>query len=147
MISRCLEAARSDVIMTESLWNLTGISAALLPRSLSNFRAVGKVLTRILRLRGFPRSYGKTPVRLVKRGLGDIETNDNPTICHYKPPKFDMFDVHHVWREQQRRFRKCFAVYMVLHSGFLAAILCRANLNYTPQGRPRRRRYILDPFY
>ena len=34
-----IEAARLDVLMIISLWNLTGISAALLPRSLSNFRA------------------------------------------------------------------------------------------------------------
>ena len=38
-----LEAARLHVIMIVSLWNLTGISAALLPRSLSNVRAIGKV--------------------------------------------------------------------------------------------------------
>ena len=38
-----LEAARLDVMMIVSLWNLTGISAALLPICLSNFRAIGKV--------------------------------------------------------------------------------------------------------
>ena len=38
-----LEAARLDVIMVPPLWNLTDISAALLPRCLSNFRAIGKV--------------------------------------------------------------------------------------------------------
>ena len=42
-ISWKLEAARLHVIMIVSLWNLTGISAALLPRSLSNVRAIGKV--------------------------------------------------------------------------------------------------------
>ena len=36
-----LEAARWDIIMIVSLWNLTGISAALLPKCLSNFRAIG----------------------------------------------------------------------------------------------------------
>ena len=36
-ISWGLKAARLDVIMTVSLWNLTDISAALLPRCLSNF--------------------------------------------------------------------------------------------------------------
>ena len=40
---RSLEAARLDIIMIISLWNLTGISAAPLPRCLSNFKAIGKV--------------------------------------------------------------------------------------------------------
>ena len=41
-ISWRLEAARLGVIMIVSLWNLTGISAALLPRCLLNSRAIGK---------------------------------------------------------------------------------------------------------
>ena len=67
-ISGSLEAAILDVIMIVSLWNVTGISAALLPRCLSNFEAIGKVETRISRLRDFTRSYGKTSTRLMKRG-------------------------------------------------------------------------------
>ena len=69
-ISWSLEAARLGVIMIVSLWNLTGISAALLPRCLLNFRAIGKVQTRISRLRHFARSCGKTSHRLVNRGPG-----------------------------------------------------------------------------
>ena len=42
-ISWSLEATRLHVIMIVSLWNLTGISATLLPRCLSYFRAIGKV--------------------------------------------------------------------------------------------------------
>ena len=42
-ISWSLEAMRLGVIMIVSLWNLTGISAALLPRWLSKFRAIGEV--------------------------------------------------------------------------------------------------------
>ena len=42
-ISRSLEVARLDVTIIVSLWNLTGISAALLLRCLSNFRAMGQV--------------------------------------------------------------------------------------------------------
>ena len=38
-----LEATRVGVIMIVSLWNLAGISVVLLPRSLSNFRTIGKV--------------------------------------------------------------------------------------------------------
>ena len=41
-ISWSLEAARLDVAMVVSLWNLTGTSAAALPRYLPNFRAIGK---------------------------------------------------------------------------------------------------------
>ena len=67
-ISWSLETARLGVIMIVSLWNLTGISAALLPRCLLNFRAIGKVKTRISRLRDFTRSCGKTSYRLVNRG-------------------------------------------------------------------------------
>ena len=42
-ISQSLEVARFDVIMILSPSNLTGISAALLPRWLSNFRTTGNV--------------------------------------------------------------------------------------------------------
>ena len=42
-ISWSLEAARLNVMMIVSLWNLTGISAVLLPKCLSNFRAIGKI--------------------------------------------------------------------------------------------------------
>ena len=38
-----LEASRLDVIMIVSLWNLTSISAVLLPNYLSNFRVIKKV--------------------------------------------------------------------------------------------------------
>ena len=38
-----LEAARLDIIMIVSLWNLTGISAVLRPMCLSNCRAIRKV--------------------------------------------------------------------------------------------------------
>ena len=44
-ISRSLEAARLGVIMIVSLWNLPGISQAVLPMCLSNIRAIGKVKT------------------------------------------------------------------------------------------------------
>ena len=71
-ISWRLEAARLDVILILSLWNLTGISAAVLPRCLSNFRAIGKVLPRISRLREFTRSCGKTSVCLVNKGHGRV---------------------------------------------------------------------------
>ena len=42
-----LEATGLDVMMIVSLWHLTGISAALLQRCLSNFRVIGKIQTQI----------------------------------------------------------------------------------------------------
>ena len=42
-ISWSLEAARLGIIIIAALWNLTGISAVLLSRCLSNFKAIGKV--------------------------------------------------------------------------------------------------------
>ena len=42
-ISWSLEAARLDVAMVVSLWNLTGTSAAALPRYLPSVIAIGKV--------------------------------------------------------------------------------------------------------
>ena len=42
LTAKSLEAARSGVIMIVSLWNLTGSTAAVLPRCLSNFSAIEK---------------------------------------------------------------------------------------------------------
>ena len=69
-ISWNLEAARLGVEMTVSFSNLTDISAALLSMCLSNFGAVGKVWTRIPRLRDFTRSCSKTSVYLMNTGPG-----------------------------------------------------------------------------
>ena len=44
-IPQSLQGARSGVKMLVLLWNLAGISAAVLPRYLPNFRAIGKILT------------------------------------------------------------------------------------------------------
>ena len=77
-----LETARLGVIMIVSLWNLTSISAALLPRCLSNFTAIANVSTRISQLRDFTRSCSKTTVRLVNRGAGD-----NRTVAKTIPPR------------------------------------------------------------
>ena len=69
-ISCSLEATKLDVIIIVSLWNLTGISSALLPMCMSNVIAIGKVQTRITRLPDYTRSWGKTSVRLVHRSSG-----------------------------------------------------------------------------
>ena len=67
-ISWSLEAARFGFNLFQSLWNLAGTSAALLPRYLSNFRALRLLQHPISRLRDFTRFGGKTSYRLVKRG-------------------------------------------------------------------------------
>ena len=59
-ISHSLEAARLGVLMIVMRWHLTE----------SNFRVIEKVSPRILRLRDFARSCGKTTVRLVNRVPG-----------------------------------------------------------------------------
>ena len=81
-ISWSLKAMRLGDIIIISLWNLTDISAALLPRCLLNFRAIGKVRTRISRLRDFTRSCGKTSYCLVNRGPGwDCLSVMSPRRC------------------------------------------------------------------
>ena len=67
-ISWSLEAARFGFKLFLSLWNLAGTSAALLPRCLSNFRAIPPLQHLISRLRDFTRVGGKTSYRLVNRG-------------------------------------------------------------------------------
>ena len=67
-ISWSLEAARFGFKLFQSLWNLAGTSAALLPSCLSNFRAIRPLQHPISRLRDFTRFGGKTSYRLVNRG-------------------------------------------------------------------------------
>ena len=69
-ISWSLEAARLGFKLFQSLCNLAGTSAALLPRCLSNFRAIRPLQHPISRLRDFTRFGGKTSYRLVNRGPG-----------------------------------------------------------------------------
>ena len=69
-ISWSLEAARFGFNLFQSRWNLAGTSAALLPRCLSNFRAIRPLQHPISRLRDFTRFGGKTSYRLVNRGPG-----------------------------------------------------------------------------
>ena len=52
--------------IVRSLWNLTGTSAALLPRCLLNFKAMRYLKLPISRLRGFTRSHDKTSYRILK---------------------------------------------------------------------------------
>ena len=50
-----------------SLWKLTGTSAAMLPRCLSNFNAIVQFLIPISRLRDFVIFYNKTSYRILKQ--------------------------------------------------------------------------------
>ena len=69
-ISWSLEAARFVFEIVRSLWNLTGTSAALLPKCLSNFKAMRYFKLPLSRLQVFARSYDKTSYRLLRRGPG-----------------------------------------------------------------------------
>ena len=86
-VSWNLEAMRLDAIMSVSLWNQTGISAALLLKCLSNFQAIRQVQVRISRLRGFAKSCCKTSVRSVNRGPGseNVKT-ENVTLAMRRLP-------------------------------------------------------------
>ena len=75
-----LEAARLDIIMIVSLWNFTGISAALLV----NFRAIRKVMIRISWLWNFTRSYGRTGVCLMKSVPGILQLHNLDVIMERK---------------------------------------------------------------
>ena len=71
-ISLRLQAARLGAIMIVSLRNLTGISAMLLLRCLSNFEAIERILTGNSRLRYLTRSCGKASVRWVDEPIFSI---------------------------------------------------------------------------
>ena len=59
-ISQRLEYARLNVEMLMLLWNLTAGSAAVLPRRLSNFKAIAKLWAPISRIRSLARFYPMT---------------------------------------------------------------------------------------
>ena len=66
-ISWSLDAASFGFKLSQSLWFLAGTSAVLLPRCLSNFRAIRPLQHPISRLRDFTRFGGKTSYRFVNR--------------------------------------------------------------------------------
>ena len=71
-ISWSIEAARFVFRFVRSLWNLTGTSAALLSKCLSNFKEIWWFKIPISRLRDTTRSHDKTSYRILKRGPGPI---------------------------------------------------------------------------
>ena len=71
-ISWSLEAARFVFRIVRSLWNLTGNSAALLPKCLLNFKAMRYFKVLFTWLRDLTRSYDKTPYRILKWGSGAV---------------------------------------------------------------------------
>ena len=82
-ISWSLEAARFIFRPFQSLWNLTGTSAAALSRCLSNFRAILSLWHPISWHRSLRMFYGKTPVRLVSRDpvMGKMCLRHDINIC------------------------------------------------------------------
>ena len=79
-ISWSLEAASFGFRLFQSLWNLTGTSAAVLPMCLSNFRAIRSIQHPISRLRDFARFGGKTSYRLMHRGTEGYKWMDHMDI-------------------------------------------------------------------
>ena len=74
-ISRSLEAERLSSIIIASLWNFTGVSAALLPVCLSRFSAIGQFQTPISRLRDFVRNGDNPSYLISKRDTGINKTS------------------------------------------------------------------------
>ena len=67
-ITWSLKALRFGFWLFKTLWNCTGMSAAVLPRCLSNCKTA-RWSHYIVWLRDFTRFGGKTSYRLMKRGL------------------------------------------------------------------------------
>ena len=64
-----------------SLWNFTGTSAALLPKCLSNFKAIRLFKLPISWLRDFKRSYVETSYRILKRGPACLSNRVRGNQC------------------------------------------------------------------
>ena len=64
-ISRSLEVARSGFKLFKSLWNLTGTSAAVLPKCLSKFRGIRSLKHPISWLRDVTRFGGHQPTCII----------------------------------------------------------------------------------
>ena len=71
-ISQSLGASRLVFRIIRSLWYLIGTLAAVLPKCLSNFKAVLTLEHPISRLRDFVRSHDKTSYRTLKWGISDL---------------------------------------------------------------------------
>ena len=105
-ISWSLKAARLDVAMVVSLWNLTGTSAAVVP---AKFQNIWKSL--ISRLRDFTRSCGKTSYRLVNRGPGlthgRTETQTDPGNGNTRTPNLASCK-NELWNHHQTAICCCY---------------------------------------
>ena len=95
-ISWSLEAARFGFKLFQSLWNLAGTSAALLPRCLSNFRAIRPLQHPISRLRDFTRFGDKTSYRLVNRGPGTCRISGGIQMSGTQCTTYIFFDHCHL---------------------------------------------------
>ena len=66
-ISQSLKATTFVFRTVQSFWNLTDVSAAILPRRLSHFKAIHWFKLPISRVRDFTRSYVNPCYRILKR--------------------------------------------------------------------------------
>ena len=83
-ISWSLEAARYDDCIALKFGRHLGSDAAEVP---VQFRAIGKVQTRMSRLRDFTRSYDTTSVRLANRGPGrpiTVKAQERHDVSNYR---------------------------------------------------------------
>ena len=69
-ISWSLVTVKLEVYIMASLWKLTGTSAALLSRCLSDLRVIIQSRIQISQLRDFARSYNKMSYLILKQGPG-----------------------------------------------------------------------------
>ena len=88
------EPVRVGVKMLISLWNLTGGSAAVLPRRIPNFKAVGKLWISISRLRYFTRPHDKGFYAILKQFPSAV------TIFAYPDSKAHGANMGPIWGRQ-----------------------------------------------
>ena len=121
-ISWSLEAARFGFKLFQLLWNLTGTSAAALPRYLSNFRAIRPLQHPISRLRDFTRFGGKTSYRLVNRGPGERLRFPEPFqgwytivfICRHSRKSYNSASPFAIYSNCQRYFGAIVLIILII---------------------------------
>ena len=101
-ISWSLEAARIGFKFFQLLWHLAGTSAALLPRCLSNFRAIRPLQHPISWLRDITRFGGKTSYRLVNRGPGPFSYDWHTITTHNFVGCYDYAHFEHIENNHEK---------------------------------------------
>ena len=118
-ISWSFEAARFGFKLFQSLWNLAGTSAALLPMCLSNFRAIRPLQHPISWLRGFTRFGGKTSYRLVNRGPGHTSIPSSWRVYKFTTWQIpnDLFEYVHLRLVYLHDTNKAHIVLLIVDNG------------------------------